>query len=59
VRRHLGISTIGALVLILCLLVLFSVLPSFPYSASWGYGPSSLAALVLILVVILLVIGKL
>ena len=44
------------LILILLVLLLVGALPTWPYSAGWGYYPSGgLGLLVIILVVILLV----
>ena len=43
---------INTLLLILLVLILAGVFPSWPYSSGWGYGPSGgVGALVLILVV--------
>ena len=43
------------LILILLILLLVGALPTWPYSAGWGYYPSGgLGLLVLILVVVLL-----
>ena len=44
------------LILILLILLLVGALPTWPYSAGWGYYPSGgIGLLVLILVVVLLV----
>jgi hypothetical protein len=44
------------LLLILLLVLMFAVAPTWPYSRQWGYYPSGgLGALVLILVVLLIV----
>jgi len=44
-------STLG---LILLIVILLAVLPSWPYSSGWGYYPSGGVGLVLIIVIILL-----
>ncbi len=45
----------GLILLIILVLLLLGGLPAWPYSRSWGYGPSGLlGALVLILLVLLL-----
>ena len=49
-------STILFVVLIVLLL---GALPTWPYSASWGYYPSGLLGLVLLIVVIMLLTGRL
>lgn len=47
----------GTLLLILLILLLLGALPTWPYSRSWGYYPSSGLGLVLLIVIILLVMG--
>jgi hypothetical protein len=42
------------LLLILLILLLIGALPSWPYSAQWGYYPSGGLGLVLLIVLILL-----
>jgi hypothetical protein len=44
---------------IILLLLLLGIIPAWPHSRSWGYGPSGGIGLVLIILVILLVLGKL
>ena len=46
---------VNLLLIILLILLLVGVLPTWPYSAGWGYFPSGgLALLLLILIVVLL-----
>jgi hypothetical protein len=47
------------LLLILLILVLLAVLPTWPYSAGWGYYPSGGLGLVVIILVVLLLAGRL
>jgi hypothetical protein len=49
---------LGTILIILFVLLLIGALPTWPYSSSWGYYPSSGLGLVLLIVVILLVLGK-
>jgi hypothetical protein len=42
--------------LILLILLLIAVLPSWPYSRSWGYFPSGTLGLVLIIVLVLVLV---
>ena len=49
---------VGAVLLILLLLLLIAALPSWGYSRAWGYGPSGLIGLLLILVLLLLAMGR-
>jgi hypothetical protein len=47
------------LFLILLIVLLIALLPSWPYSRDWGYYPSSGIGLVVLILVILLVLGYL
>jgi hypothetical protein len=44
----------GLLLLILLVLLLLGGLPSWPYSRTWGYGPSGILGLLLIILLVLL-----
>jgi hypothetical protein len=46
------------LVLVLLILLLIGALPTWPYSANWGYYPSSGLGLVLIVLLILALSGR-
>ncbi|HEX5739282.1 MAG TPA: DUF3309 family protein [Hydrogenophaga sp.] len=50
--------SIGTILLIVLVLLLLGVIPSWPHSKSWGYGPSGILGLVLVVVVILLLMGR-
>ena len=45
------------ILLVVLLLVLLGALPSWPYSRDWGYRPSGLLAIVLVVVVVLALTG--
>jgi hypothetical protein len=45
------------LLLVLVILLLIGALPTWPYSAGWGYYPSGGAGLLLIIVIVLVVVG--
>jgi len=51
--------SLGTILLIVLVLVLLGALPTWPYSAGWGYYPSGGLGLVLIVLVVLLVTGRL
>lgn len=51
--------SLGTILLILLVLLLVGALPSWPYSASWGYFPSGGLGLVLIVLLVLVVSGRL
>jgi hypothetical protein len=39
-------------------LILLGAVPSWPYSRGWGYGPSGVVGLILVIILILLLLGK-
>ncbi|HEU4390778.1 MAG TPA: DUF3309 domain-containing protein [Blastocatellia bacterium] len=49
----------GILLVLLLLILLIGMMPSWPYSRNWGYYPSGLIGLVFMLVLILAVSGRL
>ena len=51
--------SLGTVLLIILVLMLIGVVPSWPHSRAWGYGPSGGVGLVLLIVVILLLMGRL
>jgi hypothetical protein len=50
---------LGTILIIVLLVMLIGSLPSWPYSAGWGYYPGGGLGLLLIIVIILLVTGRL
>jgi Protein of unknown function (DUF3309) len=48
--------SLGTVLLIILILLLLGALPTWPYSAGWGYYPSSGLGLVVLLLVILYVL---
>lgn len=50
--------SIGTILLIIFILILVGVLPTWPHSRAWGYGPSGLLGAVVIILLILLVLGR-
>ena len=51
--------SIGMILLIIVVLMLVGVLPTWPHARSWGYGPSGAVGVVVVILVLLLVMGKL
>ncbi len=51
--------SLGTILLIVLILILVGALPAWPYSSSWGYGPTGGVGLVLLIVLILLLTGRL
>lgn len=50
--------SIGMILLIILVLALVGVLPSWPHSRSWGYGPTGGLGLVVVILIILVLLGK-
>ena len=51
--------SLGAILLVVLILLLLGVLPAWPHSRGWGYGPTGGLGLVLLIVVVLLLMGRL
>ena len=49
---------VGWLLFVILIIVLIGALPVYPYSASWGYGPSGGAGLIVLILLILLIMGR-
>jgi hypothetical protein len=47
------------LLIVIVVILLIGVLPSWPYAAGWGYYPSGAVGIVLIILVVLLLTGRL
>lgn len=47
------------ILLIILVLILIGALPTWPYSAGWGYYPSGGIGLIVIVLVVLLLVGRL
>jgi hypothetical protein len=50
---------LGTILLIVVILMLVGVLPTWPHARGWGYGPSGIAGVVLLIVVVLFLMGRL
>lgn len=50
--------SIGMIILIVLVLILLGVIPTWPHSREWGYGPTGGIGLVLLIVLILVLLGK-
>jgi hypothetical protein len=48
----------GLILLVILVLLLLGVIPTWGHSRNWGYGPSGLLGLVLVVVLVLLVMGR-
>ena len=50
--------SLGTLLLIVLVLILIGVIPTWPHSRGWGYGPSGLLGVVVVVLIILLLMGR-
>jgi hypothetical protein len=50
--------SVGTVLLVILVLALLGVIPTWPHSRSWGYGPSGALGVMLLIVLILFVLGR-
>jgi hypothetical protein len=48
----------GTILVVILVLVLIGVLPTWPHSKSWGYYPSGGIGLIVLILIILLLLGR-
>ena len=48
---------LGLILLIVLIVLLLGALPSWPYSRGWGYYPSGLFGVILIIIIVWLLLG--
>jgi hypothetical protein len=46
--------TLSTILIIILILLLIGAIPSWPHSRSWGYGPSGVLGLILVILIIVL-----
>ncbi|HAF44262.1 MAG TPA: DUF3309 domain-containing protein [Gallionellaceae bacterium] len=51
--------SLGTILLVIVVLMLIGVIPTWPHSRSWGYGPSGGLGLLLLILLVLLLSGRL
>lgn len=49
--------TTSTIILLILILLLLGVIPAWPHSRSWGYGPSGGVGLLVVVLLILLLLG--
>jgi len=49
----------GTILLIILILALVGALPTWPHSRNWGYAPSGVAGLIVVVLLLLLLTGRL
>jgi len=53
-----GSTNMSTILLVILILILVGVIPAWPHSRSWGYGPSGGIGLILIILLVLMLLGK-
>ncbi|MET0267383.1 MAG: DUF3309 family protein [Duganella sp.] len=48
----------GTIILIILVLALIGALPTWPHSRSWGYAPSGITGLLVVILLIMLLTGR-
>ena len=48
----------GTILIVILILILIGVLPTWPHSRNWGYYPSGGLGLILLILLILLLMGR-
>ena len=51
--------SLGMILLIVVILILLGVIPTWRHSRNWGYAPSGVLGFVLVIVIVLLLMGRL
>lgn len=54
----MGRTMLGTVLVILLILMLVGAIPRWGYSSGWGYGPSGIVGILLIVVLILALTGR-
>ncbi|GLK70416.1 DUF3309 domain-containing protein [Ancylobacter dichloromethanicus] len=47
------------ILIVILILILVGALPSWGYSRSWGYGPSGLVTVLLVILIVMMLTGRL
>ena len=48
----------STILIVILILILIGAIPSWPYSRGWGYGPSGIVGLLLVILLILMLMGR-
>ena len=51
--------SLGTILLILLILALVGVIPAWPHSRGWGYGPRGIVGVILVVLLVLVLMGRL
>ena len=51
--------SLGTILIIILILILLGVIPAWPHSRGWGYGPSGIVGAIVVILLVLLLMGAL
>ena len=51
--------SLSLILLIVLILLVIGAIPAWPYSKSWGYAPSGVLGVVLVIILVLFLMGRL
>jgi hypothetical protein len=51
--------SVGTILIILLILMLVGVLPTWPHSREWGYAPSGVVGTIAVVLIVLFLLGRL
>jgi hypothetical protein len=46
------------ILIVILILILLGAFPAWPHSRGWGYGPSGVVGLILVILLIMILLGK-
>lgn len=49
---------VGTILLVVLILLLIGVIPAWPHSRNWGYGPTGGLGIVVLILIVLLLMGR-
>lgn len=49
---------LGTIVIVVLILMLIGVLPTWPHSREWGYAPSGIVGTVVVILIVLFLMGR-
>jgi hypothetical protein len=50
--------SLGTILIVVLILILLGVIPTWPHSKGWGYAPSGITGVLLIIIIVLLLTGR-
>jgi hypothetical protein len=51
--------SLGTILLVVLILILIGVIPAWPHARNWGYAPSGIVGVLLVIVIVMFLLGRL